>query len=122
MATKIESYQTTDGKFFPDEISAVRHEVLTDLLAKVPALKDRWTVIESNVETISRALQPLAAILPENHPEAPAENHPEPPVAVDHGELAGLCDCSAGMNGADDHAISCPAHRENVRARDLLRG
>lgn len=150
MATKVESFQSFDGKYFPDELSAVRHEVLIRLADAVPDLKDRWSVIQNNVDAISRALQPLAILLPENHPEAPAENHPEvvvttlrercgavqrsdqmvcagcnltwdvndpvppackPPVAVDHGELAGTCDCSAGMNGANDHARSCPSYK-----------
>lgn len=159
MATKVESYLASDGSYFPDEISAVRHEVLADLLARCPELKDRWTIIQSNVDAISRALQRLAVLLPENHPEVPEKTTLRPsdkprwntcagsgarpacdmcpqsfgpdavvpdcfvsPVAVDHGELAGTCDCSAGMNGADDHAITCPSHRENVRAREIMGG
>lgn len=148
MATKVESFQSFDGKYFPDELSAVRHEVLIRLADAVPDLKDRWSVIQNNVDAISRALQPLAILLPENHPEVPEKTtlrpsdkprwntcagwgarpacdmcplsfEPDavvpdcfvPPVAVDHGELAGTCDCSAGMNGANDHARSCPSYK-----------
>lgn len=115
MATKVESYQSNDGKLFPSELEAVRHEVLTALLKAVPDIKDRWPLISGNVDAIALALQPLATLI-EGMPVSVEENHPEPPVAEttltpDHGELAGLCDCSAGMNGSADHAILCPAHR-----------
>ena len=36
----------------------------------------------------------------------------KPPVAVDHGELAGTCDCAAGMNGDPrHHHRTCPSYR-----------
>ena len=43
-------------------------------------------------------------------------------LPIDHGELAGLCDCSAGMSGSDDHSQTCPAFRPKFRTGGLVNG
>lgn len=140
MPIKVESYQSEDGKFHATEIEAVRHEVLNALWLAVPMLRDRKMIVEEHIDKIAELLQPLAAIVPKNHPEESGKTtlsstgclavqhsdqmlcavcnltwdtndsaRPACRVPQDHGELAGLCDCSAGMNGADSHHPSCPA-------------
>lgn len=82
MPIKVESYQSADGKFHATEIDAVRHEVLNALWLAVPELRDRKMLVENNIDRISEILQPLAAILPKNHPEVVGKTTLE--AAEDH--------------------------------------
>lgn len=111
MPKKVETYQSeNDGKFHATEIACVRHEVLAALWEGVPELRDRKLLVEANIDKIARILHPLGSHIPE-----PEGTHAEGPI--DHGELAGTCDCSAGMNGANDHARSCPSFKAVVHCR-----
>lgn len=82
MPVKVEAYQSTDGKFYATEIEAVRHEVMTALWKAVPELGDRRMLVENNLDTLAEILQPLAAILPKNHPEVVGKTTLE--AAEDH--------------------------------------
>lgn len=104
MGKKVESYLSEDGKLFRTEREMVLHEIDVAVRKEFPALKIGLGQIALNADRLLEILQPLANLQTKNHPEVKPENHP----ATDHGELAGLCDCSAGFSGADDHAVSCP--------------
>lgn len=68
MPKKVETYETKDGKFFADQEIAISHEVLLDLFAAVPDLKDRMAIIQNNVGAIADALEPLASFRRNDHP------------------------------------------------------
>lgn len=87
-----------------------------------PSDKPRWNACQplqevefTTVRARCTAVQMSDSMVCENCNLTWDVNDPFPPackpVAVDHGELAGTCDCSAGMSGASDHARSCPSHR-----------
>lgn len=114
MGKKVESYQSDDGKLFATEREMVMHEIDITLRKEFPALKIGLGAISQNADRLLEILQPLASCPPKNHPAEVAQTTLEPPVAVDHGELVGTCDCSAGMNGASDHAPTCPSFKGTV--------
>lgn len=112
MAMKVESYKSNSGKLFLTEEAAVRHDAIEMLIEAVPELALIRPKIEANLNAIAAATAQVHTLRSKNHPEVRLETTLKPPVAVDHGELAGTCDCSAGMSGASDHARSCPSYRE----------
>jgi hypothetical protein len=110
MGTKVESYRADDGTLFATEREMVMHEIGVTLRKEFPALKIQLGAIVHSADRLLEILLPLAGCPPKNHPQSEAQTTLEPPVAVDHGELAGTCDCSAAMNGASDHHPSCPSY------------
>lgn len=111
MAMKVESYKSNSGRLFLTEEAAVRHDAMELLIEAVPELALIRPRIEANLNAIAEATAQVHSLRLKNHPEVPAETTLKPPVAVDHGELAGTCDCSAGIGGASDHHPTCPSFR-----------
>lgn len=109
MVEKVPAFRANSGKLFLSEEAAVRSEAIERLCEIIPEFALIRPRIESNLDAISQATASLVSFKAKNHPEPAPENHP-----ADHGELAGLCDCSAGMNGASDHHPSCPAWKPTV--------
>lgn len=116
MVEKVERYKTHDGREFLTQEAALRHEAIEAMIAEVPELMLIRTKLESSMNRISFAVEPLARFLAKTTPEAPAQTTLEPcHPDYDHAEQSGLCDCSAGMSGASDHHVSCPAHVHIVK-------
>lgn len=105
MIKKVESYQASGGKLFLSEENAIRHEVMERLCQVMPEFQMIRVRLEGQLDAIAAAVGPMVAF---------RARVPSPPPVEDHGELAGTCDCSAGMNGASDHARSCPSHKPPV--------
>lgn len=105
MVKKVESFTTYDGKVFLSEEAAVRHESLQRLCEIIPEFQMVRPRIEEQLDAVASAMGPMVAFR--------ARVPSKPPIGdpIDHGELAGTCDCSAGMSGAPDHAPSCPSYR-----------
>lgn len=139
MGKMIQSYQSDDGQIFATELEMLAHEAKIALTEEFPQLKVSIPAIMQHSERISTILEPLAAYYRRNHPETAEPEttlehtvfgasgkpkwdtcQPVPgvyeniQVPADHGELAGLCDCSAGMNGDTRHSLDCPAYRATV--------
>jgi hypothetical protein len=133
MGKKVESYQSDDGKLFKTEEAMLLHEAQSALTEEFPTLKINVPFIMENAERISALLEPLASYYRKNHPAATPETTLSRTTAM---QRAGLlvdpdsedddygCDCGALLSGnaGSDHLISCPAHPENQRARQLMRG
>lgn len=123
MGTKVESYRADDGTLFATEREMVMHEISVTLRKEFPALKIQLGAIVHSADRLLEILLPLAGCPPKNHPQSEAQTTLEPPVAVDHGELAGTCDCAAGMNGSPrHHHRTCPSYNPAIfRASDKPR-
>ncbi|MBP53134.1 MAG: hypothetical protein CMG88_03640 [Marinobacter sp.] len=134
MVKKVESFTTYDGKVFLSEEAAVRHESLQRLCEIIPEFQMVRPRIEEQLDAVASAMGPMVAFrarVPSKpvvsgslrpvsecphyvvcpRPECDEAGYCQAAPAADHGELAGTCDCSAGMNGADDHAPTCPSYR-----------
>lgn len=126
MVKKVESFVSHDGKIFLNEEAAVRHECLQRLCEIIPEFQMVRPRIEAQLDAVASAMGPMVAYrarVPSKGPivdpsACTCQRYPthcanDCPLhgLEDHGELAGTCDCSAGMNGASDHARSCPSYR-----------
>lgn len=107
MVKKVESFISHDGKIFLNEEAAVRHECLQRLCEIIPEFQMVRPRIEAQLDAVATAMGPMVAY----RARVPSKGPIVDPSVADHGELAGTCDCSAGMNGASDHARSCPSYR-----------
>lgn len=121
MGKKVESYQSNDGKLFGNERDMLLHEAEIALTEEFPQLRVSIPVIMKNANRIAEIMAAIGSHTPE--PEGThtivqttrAEDGSHYISGWD--ELAGTCDCSAGMNGASDHAPSCPSFKGTVRCR-----
>lgn len=128
MVTKIEGYKAHDGRIFLSEEAAVRHESLERLCEIIPEFQMIRPRLEAQLDAVATAMGPMldfrrrvpspgpivdpSACTCQRYPTHCANDCPLHGLEEeDHGELAGTCDCSAGMNGASDHARSCPSYR-----------
>lgn len=107
MVTKIEGYKAHDGKIFLSEEAAVRHESLERLCQLIPEFQMIRPRLVEQLDAVATAMGPMLDF----RRRVPSPGPIVDPSAEDHGELAGTCDCSAGMSGAPDHARSCPSYR-----------
>jgi hypothetical protein len=126
LVEKFNGYKSMQGGLFLTEEAAIRHEVLESLCEIIPEFQMVRPRLEANLRAIAVAVGPML----DYTRRVPSKGPIVDPSVVGHGELAGTCDCAAGMNGADDHAVSCPSFnpaslpRENwgtpdVRVRDI---
>lgn len=116
MVEKFNGFKSKQGGLFLSEVL----ENLCEIIPEFQMVRPR---LEANLDAIAAAVGPMLDFrrrVPspgpigccvntprgqDHHTDCPS--HPD----YDHGELAGTCDCSAGMNGASDHARSCPSYR-----------
>lgn len=117
MAKKVESYQSNSGRLFLTEENAVRHDAMERLCEIMPEFQMIRTRLEGNLDAMVSALAPMVDLKRrKTTPETTPETTLKPPVAVDHGELAGTCDCSASMSGnGGPHHPTCPSYRPVAR-------
>jgi len=126
MVEQVQRYRAQDGREFATEEAALMHEAVERMVEALPELRMIETRLRANLPAFADSLGRLASFRAKNHPEAPGKTTLKPsqrdrwtacsgtapaPVAVDHGELAGTCDCSAGMNGDRHHHRTCPSYR-----------
>lgn len=107
MVEKITSFKSKQGRLFLSEEAAVRSEVLENLCEIIPEFQMIRPRLEAQLDAVATAVGPMLDF----RRRVPSKGPIVDPSAVDHGELAGTCDCSAGMSGASDHARSCPSYR-----------
>lgn len=91
------------NKLYLDEVGGTKEEVMADLLHILPELTMIRERVWGNLDAIAQAVGPILAL------NARVPSEPEGPI--DHGELAGTCDCAAGMNGSPrHHHRTCPSY------------
>lgn len=74
MPTAMTGWKANDGRWFDDELTATRHEVMSDLRKSFPEIGDRMVQIEKIVDRMAICLSPLALVA-----EKPPLNAQEPP-------------------------------------------
>lgn len=119
MVEKVIRFVAFDGRDFIHEESALRYEAVERMIAAVPELVLIRGKLETNLNQIAAAVEPLARFKGKTTPE------PDPETTPDFGELAGTCDCSASMSGnGPPHHPSCPSYtpEQVVDLADRLAG
>lgn len=124
MVKKVESFVAHDGRIFLSEEAAVRYEAVERLCEVIPEFAMVRPRLEASLDAVASAMGPMVAYrarVPskgpigccvntprgqDHHTDCPS--HPD----YDHAELAGTCDCAAGMNGSPyHHHRTCPSYR-----------
>jgi len=111
MVEQVQRYRAQDGREFATEEAALMHEAVERMVEALPELRLIETRLRANLPAFADSLGRLASFRAKNHPEASGKTTLRPPVAVDHGELAGTCDCSAGpVRNPLHHHRTCPVY------------
>lgn len=136
MAKTVQMFVANDGTPFMYLEAAITHDAVEGILKAIPELALMRGKLHANMQAIAAATSSMVDLQRKNHPELPALDHPELAkefwaaqrtrsalaaiTGRDCEELTGTCDCSAGMNGADDHAPTCPSHKP-VLSEEVIR-
>jgi hypothetical protein len=65
------SWVANDGKLFPNEADATKHEVFADLRKSFPDLKSSISTIEARLPDLCRILAPMVDLYRRDHPAQP---------------------------------------------------